>query len=242
MAKIGLDLKREDVSVEDFTDAFLAQIRLVREVMIEMNLAANEIRWVIAELHAGSAYAVAQAQLQGKHIFMDDVEKAIAAAASGVRQLDRAAERPPFFNDEALKTAGSLSQIAAKFDTGKAHLLFGATRFAPSARVSENVGTIIKGNIKSIGSIEGKLVGVQGSDGSYHIFVRDRLRNRQVRCNIPHADLPRALANFESRVIVRGIIWSRPDGSAVRIDAKDFVTIPPDDELPTLQQVRGILG
>lgn len=242
MSKIVLDLDRKDISVSDFTEAFEAQVRLVRQVMVEMGLPAGDVRWVVSELRHGSAFAAAEAQIIGPNAYMVDVDAATNYAGAGMRSLATSGLRPRFFSDEALKTGRRLIQLAAESDAGRARLTFGSEEVTPSPNVTAHVNELIKGNLPSIGSIEGTLVGVSGEDGTYSIAIHDRLRGRRVRCTIKETDLPRALSAFESRVIARGIIHSRSDGSAIRIEVRSFETVPPDSQLPTAAQVAGILS
>lgn len=242
MGKIVLDLDRGDISVEDFTEAFRAQVRLVTEVMLEMGIGVTGVRWVVSELRYGSTYAAADPQVLGEKVYMTDVDLAIHAAGAGFEALTQTPHRPKFFNDDALKTSARLMQLVSASSAGKARLGFGATSIAPSAIVGAHVDAIIRGSIRSIGSVDGKLIGIAGEDGSYRIAVHDRLRDRKIACSIPEHLLARALNAFNSRVVVRGVLTSRSDGTAIRIEVRDFEQIPPDSELPTGRQVRGLLS
>jgi hypothetical protein len=239
MARLELNFDRADVSVEDFTAAFETQIKLVREVMIEMNIPANEVRWVFAGLRHGSAYAAAAPQVIGKNAYMADIEQAIANTGSGFGLLEKSAQRPKFFNDEALKLTRTLSTLTTQSSAGKARLVFGARVVTPSAAIAANVNEIVRGDLYSIGSIEGVLVGVQGSDGNYRISILDRLRNRKVPCRISPELLKQALAAFETRVIVRGKIRSRQDGTPNSIEVRHFEVMP--TVFPSWQKMGGIL-
>jgi hypothetical protein len=242
MGKIVLDLDRSDVSVEQFTEAFRLQVRLAEEVMKEMGIPVEEVRWVVSELRYGSTHAAATPQLVGKKVFMADVDSAMNYSGAGVNELAKSSARPRFFNDVALNYSRRLIEIVEEADHGKARLVFGTISVAPSIAVSANVHAIIKGEVPSIGSIEGQLVGVEGADGNYKISIKDQRRNRKVPCSIHEKDqLKKALDNFEKRVIVRGMIWSREDGTPVKIEVRSLEPIPPDEELPTRQDVRGIL-
>jgi hypothetical protein len=242
MARIVLDLDRKDVSVHDFTEAFEAQVRLVTQVMHDMGIPTNEVRWVVSDLKHGSTFAVAEPQIIGPHAYMADIDRAARMAGIGVRMLAESATRPKHFSDEALKTGRRLIQIVTESDAGRARLGFGEEQVTPSPMVISHVDTLMRGNLPSIGSIDGRLVSVSaGQEGAYFIAIHDRLRGRKVRCSIPDSILDRALKAFESRVIARGIIWSRSDGSAVRIDVRDFEVVPSDDKLPSAEDVRGIL-
>lgn len=242
MARIVLDLDRPDVSVEAFTEAFQAQVRLVTQVMADMGVPTHEVRWIVAGLKHGSTYAVATPQVVGPYAVQYDIDRAARAAGAGLRALSQSPERPPHFSDEALKTSRRLMELVTESDAGRSRLQFGEEEVRPSTTLGEHVEALMRGNLRSIGSIEGKLISVSaGGDGAYFIAILDRLRGRKVRCHIPDTMRDRALSSFESRVIARGIIWSRNDGSAVRIDVRDFEVVPPDDQLPRADDVRGIL-
>jgi hypothetical protein len=241
MAKIVFDLDRRDVSAPDFAEGFLAQMRLVEQVMVEMGIVAGQVRWVIEELHAGSAYAAATAHIQGDKVAMADIEAAIRIAGQGTKDLASSSKRPPLFSDAALKTSRTLTRILSEYDSGKAVARFGQIVVKPNEKVAENVATIIRGDLRSIASVDGMLVGVNDY-GSIEIAVVDRLRNRRIRCQIPDALLETALGAFKKRVMVRGLMWSRHDGTAIRIDVRSLEVMPPDDQLPTHDKVRGILN
>jgi hypothetical protein len=180
----------------------------------------------------------------GKHVFRADVDLAVKNAGLGVKELAESSDRPRFFNDEALRLSRRLVQLAAQSDAGKAQLVFGVVT-VPVAQASEgvktNVDALVKGDLPSIGSIEGQLVRVEGSDGSYKIAIFDRLRSRKVPCLIKSDLLRRALDAFDTRVVVRGLIWSRRDGSPARIEVRDFEEMPNADQIPKWQDMRGIL-
>jgi len=243
MTKIELDLDRADISVEEFTEALSAQVRLVREVMISMGIPSHEVRWVISELRSGSAYAAASPQVLGEKAYLADIDHAIRQAGEGYAQLATATgnSRPKYFNDEALKISRRLTELATRADAGRARLRFGTTAVAPSPFVAANVDSIIKGDLPSIGSIEGQLVRIEDNNGAYRIGLRDRFRQRTVVCHIPESLVKSALGAFDRRVIVRGRLWSRRDGTPLRIDVRSFEVIAEDNALPTWDAVRGIL-
>ena len=239
---IEIKLDRKDVSADDFAEAIMATIRLVTSVLAQRGVPVDEIRWVISDLRFGSAYVSADPHILGKHAYMADIDAGVAAVARGIQDVTKGAPRPSDFTEEALKTSRRLMQIAQEFDAGTAMLGFGNTKLRPSEEYTSRVETILRADVPSIGSIEGTLVGVSVGDGTYRIFVHDRLRNRRTPCVIASDLLSSALAAFEKRVIVRGIISTKPDGTATRINVRRFEVIPPDDELPSRHEVRGIMA
>ncbi len=206
-----------------------------------MGIASKDVRWVIQDLKIGSAYAAATAHLLGENVAMADVEAAVRFAGEGTKQLAVSDKRPKHFSDVALQTSRKFIRILAENDSGKAQAKFGQITVKPSPKVAENVATMLRPDQRSIASVDGFLVVVSVGQRGYEIAVNDRLRNRRIRCQIPDDLLSKAMAAFEKRVIVRGLMWSRHDGAATRIDVRSLDVMPPDDQLPTRQEVGGIL-
>ena len=91
------------------------------------------------------------------------------------------------------------------------------------------------------GTIEGRLEAIQGKD-RLKIGVNDPLFRQNVRCYMTEDLLALALSSFRKRVEVSGTIHYRRDGTPVSIDASSICALPDDSELPTANDVRGILS
>lgn len=91
------------------------------------------------------------------------------------------------------------------------------------------------------GTIEGRLEAIQGKD-RLQIGVNDPLFRQNVRCYMTEDLLALALSSFRKRVEVSGTIHYRRDGTPVSIDASSICALPDDSELPTANDVRGILS
>lgn len=227
--RVAVEMNWPDVDVATFTRALNAQIGLVREVMVEMGLSADSVRWVISELRDGSAFGGAEPLVLNNEVSDSEIDLAIARSAQGFSTLDQTSERPPYFNDDALDACRQLANLTTPPDSG-----VGRLRFA-------NVDDIVTGRLRSIGSIEGTLNGIKTAKSGYEIVVMDRLRKRSVQCTLPRALRQLALDAFEKRVIVRGVIWSRRDGFPQRIEGLTLEVVPADSELPTPAAMRGFL-
>lgn len=66
------------------------------------------------------------------------------------------------------------------------------------------------------------------------------LRQR-VRCYFPEELLPEVFDKFRKRVEVSGIIHYRRNGTPISIEAEHILALPDDSELPTAEDVKGIL-
>jgi hypothetical protein len=91
------------------------------------------------------------------------------------------------------------------------------------------------------GTIEGRLETIQESYGTLQFFVRDAMLRQRVRCYFPEELLSEVFSKFRKRVEVSGIIHYRKNGTAVSIEAEHIIALPDDSDLPTAEDVRGIL-
>jgi hypothetical protein len=93
---------------------------------------------------------------------------------------------------------------------------------------------------RDFGTIEGKLEAIQDRN-SLQIRVFDALLKQTVLCHVSEDKLQEAFTNFRKRVEISGIIHYRRNGTPVSIDVESIEALPDDSELPSLDDVRGIL-
>jgi hypothetical protein len=93
---------------------------------------------------------------------------------------------------------------------------------------------------RDYGTIEGRLEAIQDHD-ALKIRVRDAALRQSIPCYVPENKLPDAFANFRKRVEVSGLIHYRRNGVPVSIEVNAIAPIPDDAELPSIDDVRGIL-
>jgi hypothetical protein len=91
------------------------------------------------------------------------------------------------------------------------------------------------------GTIDGKLEAIQDS-GGLQLRVRDSLFQNLVTCVLRDDMLANAFSNFRRRVEVSGVIHYRTNGSPISIVADAIAPLPDDSELPSHNDVRGILA
>ena len=91
------------------------------------------------------------------------------------------------------------------------------------------------------GTIEGRLEAIQESYGTLQFYIRDAILRQRVRCYFPEEILSAVFETFRKRVEVSGVIHYRKNGTPVSIEAEHILGLPGDSELPTAEDVRGIL-
>lgn len=91
-----------------------------------------------------------------------------------------------------------------------------------------------------VGTVEGRLEAIQ-DHGGLELRVRDPALRLTVKCYVPEDMLQKAFSQFRKRVEVSGLVHYRRNGTPVSIEASNIEPLPDDTDLPTAEEVRGIL-
>lgn len=249
MAKVTLELDGPTIPVDRFLSALEALLTLLREIDRELgDRGEPSLGWIISGLRSGSAHVSVAPQPRIKKTAAVHAQRVIQAAAAGLAKLEHDGDRRPrHFSDGALEAARTLTQSVG---THKERLVQVRVRFGPkqlqlTERTAATVEQLIGPQSKSLGSVEGRLE-VISIHGREHFRILDRVTQRTVACYFQQGDLNTVWAMFGKRVAVYGILRSRASGEPISIEVKDVATdvtvFPPEDELPTPREVRGLLA
>ncbi len=109
-----------------------------------------------------------------------------------------------------------------------------------------DVGNFIREETKpayhDFGSIEGVLNAIQDGRGGLELRVRDQMWPRPVQCYLPEDMLADAMTFFRKRVELFGEIHYRKDDTPDSIRVERLEPLPSDDELPSIDDVRGLFA
>lgn len=90
------------------------------------------------------------------------------------------------------------------------------------------------------GTLEGRLRAI-ADQGSVQLQLRDELLGITLKAYVSEDLLPVAFSNFRKRVEVAGLIHYRRNGVPISIEVSQIDPLPEDSELPSLDDVRGLL-
>jgi|GEM_PF-2319574 hypothetical protein len=200
----------------------------------------DPVEWVVRSVHASSLdFALDTEALSDRT--PPDLPPAIKRAASlGLRVLHSGAERPEFYTDRVLEAACEFASLADEEMPIRVGNAAGALSITPI--IKTHIEEILVAPITAIGTVEGKLESVTVHDRRvFNIF--DPLTRERIECHFAHRikveDIARAI---ERRVLVTGEIRYRDSGEIASVKAEDLAVIPLDADLPTADDVRGILS
>ena len=230
------------VTLRRLSEAIDAWSDLVREVAADVvgSGGRDAVRFVVTEAKAGSFDLSVRPQPAKRAVPVAVMPRIAKTLTAGLRSLEHRAARPKHFSDFALLKVRDLGKLTSP-ETPVVRVGNGVDAIPLSSRLIANVEAVLAPEVKSIGTVEGKLEGLI-IHGRSRFLVYDSLTGHQVTCyfseRIPYADVIRA---FGKRVAVTGVIRSRRSGERVDIQATRFQVLPPDEELPSAAHVRGIL-
>jgi hypothetical protein len=231
------------VTLRRLGEALDAWSDLLREVASDV-VGANgrdAVRFIVTEAKSGSFDLAARPQPAKRDVPAAVMPRIAKTITNGLRALERRAVRPKHFTDAALLKVRDLGKLTSP-ETPVVKVGNGAAPIPLSSRLIANVEAILAPEVKSIGTIEGKLEGLI-IHGKTRFLVFDPLTGRQVTCYLSEriSSYSEVLKAFGKRVAVTGMIRSRRSGERVDIQATQFYVMPSDEELPTTADVRGIL-
>ncbi len=238
--QIPTDLTLE-IGVDLTPEAFLATSRhffgLIKEIALDSG--EDAIGWHVSVKEGSNLIALEPDQLAATAQIEAVYEKFSASTRFLMAGDIDAAE----LSDAALSHFRQLSQLTIskkqptpmKFWVKKEPMTLGP-------RIAEVIREDWRTEYSDVGTIEGRLQAIQESGGSLKIKIKDPLYAKAIECALPEDMIEDALATFRKRVEVSGLIRYRKNGNPVSIQVSDIEVMPDDDDLPTAEDVRGILA
>jgi hypothetical protein len=226
------------LSLSRFAELMTELGALLRDIQSEV-VPGGGVQWIVETISKSSPLALSVTPVAQK----TRVPKARLRACSttvtnGLRQIQRKPVRPANFSDQALKRA---HKIVTMTRSQSARIQVGAQEL--DAQFIANVEKILGDTIRSIGTVEGTLEGINVHGQNRSFAVYDPLTGERIACDFAHRigsdEVGRAI---EKRVAVHGEIIYRDSGEIVRIAAQSIEVFPFEEDLPTADDVRGILA
>jgi hypothetical protein len=219
-------------------EAFLTFVRELAKSMADSP--RDPVTWIVRRTDHGSLDFVVDAEPASDRT-PPDLPPAIKRAASlGLHVLDGGAERPEHYSDRVLETVREFASLAVEGTPIRVGNAAGAVDITSAIRL--HVDQILAAPIVVLGTVEGTLESVTVHDRRvFSIF--DPLTRERIECHFAHRiqveEIARAL---ERRVSVTGEIRYRDSGEIASVRADELTVMPRDRDLPTADDVRGILA
>lgn len=218
-------------------------LELLREVSRSVAGTIDDpVTWVVKRVSESSADYALIPRPTIKTLSPGALHSMVGAVPRGMADLMKRAERPRYFTDRALELATSLAASVTK-EMPYIRTHNGASEVDVTRAAGLHAQRILdQPYLSDWGTVEGKLETVT-VHGRRQFVIFDELTGQRIECQFAHRiALDQITPGMERRVAVTGEIRSRESGEIVSVVATNIEVFPPDDELPTADDVRGILA
>ncbi len=229
----------DELSPDEFVSAVRHFLGYVSEITEAQRGDGADIGWTVRVREGSALIGVAPAHdapaSRLSMIYQKAEFAAIALAAGNAREAE--------LSEKAVGHLKALSEIATKRPDGKGIRLWVQRRpVAIGPGIARTVREDWETDYHDYGTLEGRLEAIRDASGSLKITVRDFLYPKAIICSVPENLLASALGSFRRRVEIEGIIHFRRDGTPMSIEAQSIEILPEDDDLPSADEVRGIMA
>jgi hypothetical protein len=229
----------DDLSPEEFLAATRSFLGYVSEITDAQKGDGADVSWTV-KVREGSALIGVEPSPSAP---MSRVAMIYNQAEYGVEALARGDIAGAGLSEKAIGHLKSLSDLAAKHQSGKGVNLW--VRKKPvgiGAGIAKSVREDWASDYHDFGTIEGRLEAIMDASGSLKIRIKDFLYPKAIVCVVPEKLVQSVLDSFRKRVEIEGRIHYRKDGTPISIEAKLIEVLPEDHELPSADDVRGIMA
>lgn len=236
---IVLDLRDSHLNSRKFVKAVSSFFSLLSDVSSSVAGQKNAVEWLV-RVKEGSVQIIAEPKvLKGDASIGTD---SISAVRRGVVMMEKSDERPPAFNDSALKNLRILASLGNGNGDGPTRIKVGKKTSLVTLHSVQNIKNILMPARTLDGSVEGRLTVVSSRKG-YKVQIDDLLTEKVIECNVNSEQLKEALNpdHFNSRVIAFGEVQYRRDGEPTSVLVREFRWLKSKDKLPSYKDMRDIL-
>jgi len=229
----------DDLAPEEFVAAVRNFFGYVSEITDSQKGDGSDVSWTVKVREGSTLVGV----LPNESAPVSRLAMIYKQAEYGPTALARGDIKGAGLSDKAIGHLKSLSDLVGKHKNGKGVKLW--VKQNPIS-IGSGIAKIVQEDLESdyhdFGTIEGRLEAIQDSSGALRIKVKDFLYPRAINCFVPETMIDNVLSSFRKRVEIEGRIHYRRDGTPISIAANFIEVLPEDDELPTADDVRGIMA
>jgi hypothetical protein len=236
--RLELELGTDRPALAHLVSAASTFAGLLREVGREYLGDEKAVRWIVSS-ERGSVRLPVTAEPASQEVAPAVLGELSGVIAGGLAAIDQSPRRPDYFSNTALEQAKSLANlakedlpIAVRNETVNAQL---------TKRLMTHVDEVLGPPRESLGTVEGRLEAIN-IHGPHRFAVYDAVSGGRAECYFREHLTPEEVGRaIGKRVSVRGKVRTRPTGEK-QIEVLHFKVFAPEEELPSADDVLGILG
>jgi hypothetical protein len=230
---VGLDEDNGTVQFEEFTDFCESVSRSLRKAESLVSGEAPRIRYRIAELGTGSATITLEAAPPKNG--PDHRKEVLRLFDESIQNLQVGRELDPRVDYDALE---AFRQLAKPLRRRTKEVWVGAARL--TTQFEANIEAILTKLIPSEGSVSGFLERVNVHN-RYEFVLFPPIPGYRITCKFPESMLGQVRDALKRNVTVSGSLHFQPESPFPhRVHVTKMELHPPDTELPTLSELKGM--
>ncbi|HEX9938439.1 MAG TPA: hypothetical protein VGB15_14985 [Longimicrobium sp.] len=241
---LNLEFGGSRITLSDLVAASARVLGILTDVDARTsNEPGGSLDWVIRDLRPGSAVLEVYAEPKGKQTDPWVPSEVVRRFKSGIRHVVERGERPPYFSERAMQQAFELVTILNENGINAFRVGHNGEKVEITPALRKPVKEALEGSYKAIGSVEGRIEGLSAHEPPYSCTVYTLVTGEAIRCNFADPELlTTAYKHFRQRVTLRGVLTSRPNGEVTSMRVYSIDPFPADDDLPTVDDILGILA
>ncbi|HET7231585.1 MAG TPA: hypothetical protein VFJ16_16365 [Longimicrobium sp.] len=231
------------ITVPDLLDATARVLSILKDVDARSTgMEDGSLDWVIKDLRAGSAVFEIYAEPKGEKTPVWAPALVVDRFKRGIRQVIETGERPEYFSEYAMRRTYELTSLLHTngIQAFRVGVNGDSVEIVPTMRKA--VRETLEGRYRAIGSIEGRIDSLSTHEEPYYCTVYTMLSGEPVRCYFPPHLLPSVHKHFRTRVTVYGTFTTRASGEVTSLRMSRIEPFPSDSEIPSIDEIIGILS
>jgi hypothetical protein len=234
-----LKLDGEKISSSAFKKAIDHFFSFVDKLSIQLSDKNRPARWIISVKKGSICLGLHPESTTEQTIGFPGLIKEIE---TGINQISKKDERPSYYSNEVLSDLNALAKLPMQKNSGikGIYIIPNGNEMEVSSSMKTNIDSILKIQREEFGSFEGTLKIISIVQG-LHFQIYEFVHDHAIKCLMDEKILGEALRAFNKRVYVFGLIRYSKGGIPSEIQVKDLRVLRDENELPTANEVLGIL-
>jgi hypothetical protein len=233
------------IPVAAFLEAARHELAILRDLDRAISGSSHSsLDWIISDLRIGSA--VLDAQSRPRDPSQDNGKEVSRAIVDAILSIERDNRTPAYLSPEGMRHAKGLVEIPERFHLSGQLTLIDLTdsgRVVEQATITpasrDHIRELLDAKYQSIGSVEGKLEGLN-VHGKPKFTVYEHRTRRAVTCVFDYDRWIGAVKDLlRARIRVSGRVESNARGEILRVEVGDIEPLPDMSKLPRARDLYG---
>lgn len=251
MAKVEFTIQgpRGAVTLNAFLTAFANQLEILQDIdAVLSGKPKGLLDWYITDLRMGSAHGTLQSGYreadQEEVVPHNHDRRVVQVYRNGLRLIEGEGSSPAYYIDRDLVAARQTFRLIGR--EGVSGYVVNIDDAEPelniTARASVNVEQLIKPGERTIGGVEGRLVGISIAGRTPRFTVIDSVTHKTVACQFKDSSMDEVKMALGKRVFAHGDLLYNRKGEPKRIVLDAFRILEDSSTLPTSDDLIREIG